>query len=314
MSDTPAITVIIPSKNDHERLAGCLAALRAQSLDASQFEIIVADNGSDPSLESLAEEHGARYVLEPEGGSYAARNAALRLARGEIIAFTDSDCIPAEDWLELGLAALASRDGRVDLPDLIAGRMEVFARDADAPTAAEIYEMLFAFPQQAYVHGDSFGVTANLFVRSKVFEAVGGFEDGLHSGGDREFGRRAVRAGFNLNYDSACVVWHPARHSIEQLYKKLDRVIGGLTDSELTGTRGARLAEQRAKHALRPPIGQWRKVWRRKDASFKLRLATCVLIARLRWRTAALYREAARSLASPAPTPPPRPEGRSSAG
>ncbi|OAB63860.1 hypothetical protein AY599_18635 [Leptolyngbya valderiana BDU 20041] len=296
MSQAPRVTVIIPSKDDHQRLRICLESLRAQTLEETQFEIIIADNGSDPSLEPLAREFDARYVLQPEGGSYAARNAAIEFARGDVLAFTDSDCIPAKDWLEQGLAAMESRDGRVALPDLVAGRVDVFARDANAPTPAEIYEIVFAFPQAAYVQSDSFGVTANLFVRRRVIKKAGPFADGLHSGGDREFGRRATSAGFNLVYDPACVVRHPARHSIEQLYRKLDRVIGGLADSELAGPRGIDEVRRRARRAMKPPLGQWRRVWRQSDASVLSRLSACVLIARLRWRTARSYQALANTL------------------
>ena len=80
-------------------------------------------------------------LSESRPGSYAARNKALSIAKGNIIAFTDSDCIPDKDWLKNGVDALKSNN-----VSRIGGAVEVFA--GESPNIAEVYDLIFAFPQQ----------------------------------------------------------------------------------------------------------------------------------------------------------------------
>jgi len=98
---TPFISAIIPVYNDSIRLRTCLQALEEQTYPKGAYEVIVVDNGSDESIEPIvAEFNQAKASYEPHPQSYAARNKGLSLARGGVIAFTDSDCIPAPDWIE----------------------------------------------------------------------------------------------------------------------------------------------------------------------------------------------------------------------
>ncbi len=67
------------------------------------------DNGSDPGHDrgEIVSHFGqARMIHEPLPGSYAARNQGLSQARGNIVAFTDADCIPNPDWIEKGVRTL----------------------------------------------------------------------------------------------------------------------------------------------------------------------------------------------------------------
>jgi glycosyltransferase involved in cell wall biosynthesis len=96
------MSVIVPVWNGEARIGQCIEALKNQTLRADLFEIIVIDNGSTDSTVSVVARHSDVILLqEPQPGSYAARNAGLTRARGEYVAFTDSDCTPQKDWLEL---------------------------------------------------------------------------------------------------------------------------------------------------------------------------------------------------------------------
>jgi glycosyltransferase involved in cell wall biosynthesis len=183
------VSVIVPVFNDAERLKVCLRALEDQTYLKQLYEVIVVDNGSEESVEPVVAEFGhARVSHEERSGSYAARNRGLALARGEIIAFTDADCIPAADWIEKGVANLL----RLSHCGLIAGRVDVFPQDPHRPTAVELYESRTALLQKEYVEDGGFGATANMFTRRAVFERVGLFDGGLKSGGDIEWSRRVA--------------------------------------------------------------------------------------------------------------------------
>ena len=219
----PLVSVVIPVFNDAGRLDMCLRALSRQTLPAERFELIVVDNGSSPSAaELLAMRHTAvHWASEPTPGSYAARNRGIALARGDVIAFTDSDCVPAEDWLETGVAALCSLENC----GLVAGRIETFV--PNDPNVAELYDSVAAFPQEEYVERLHFGATANVFTTAEVIRSVGPFNTAMKSGGDCEWGQRVHAAGYRQMYSAEARVLHPARPSLRALVDKRRRLAGG---------------------------------------------------------------------------------------
>ncbi|MDJ0742883.1 MAG: glycosyltransferase [Xenococcaceae cyanobacterium MO_167.B27] len=217
------VSVIIPVFNDPERIQICLAALEKQTYPRNYYEVIVVDNGSDESLENLVKQFPqARlaYCLEP--GSYAARNHGIFLAKGEILAFTDSDCVPAPDWLEKGVKWLSAT---VDC-GLVAGKIEIFFQNSDRPNAVELYDSVSFFNQQQYVEEENYGATANVFAYKWVFERVGLFNAQLKSGGDKDWGQRVFAKGYTLTYAEEVRIAHPARYSFGQMYRKIARIRG----------------------------------------------------------------------------------------
>jgi cellulose synthase/poly-beta-1,6-N-acetylglucosamine synthase-like glycosyltransferase len=227
----PFVSVIVPVFDDAEGLVICLRALDRQTYPQERFEVLVVDNGSRASVAPLVAPFGrARPLEDRTPGSYAARNAGLAEARGEILAFTDADCIPEPDWLARGVAHLLDDPSR---RRLIAGRIDMFPRDPRRPSAVELYECLTALRQEEYVARGEFGATANLFAPREAFERAGPFDGSVKSGGDREWCRRAIAAGYELTYAPDAAVAHPARRSLGQLTRRATRIIGGLFESSL---------------------------------------------------------------------------------
>lgn len=221
------LSVIIPVYNDVLNLMRCLDALERQTLDKSKYEIIVVDNGSTHDLESkLGSRPTVHLVSERRPGSYSARNKGILSSNGDILAFTDSDCIPNEDWLEKGLSSLSTKDSI----GFVAGNLIFFPKDADNLTGPELWEMLNNYDAEVFVESMHFGLTANLFVPKKVFGEVGLFNPELKSAGDYEWGNRVYERGFRTYYDENVVVMHPARRTISELINKTRRLIGGQLD------------------------------------------------------------------------------------
>jgi GT2 family glycosyltransferase len=212
----PRISVVVPHFEDLGGLEHCLDHLDRQSLPRATFEIVVADNNSPcgpAAIERLINGR-ARLTVVPEKGAGPARNGGVAVARGDVLAFTDSDCRPEPGWLAAGLAALGEYD-------FVGGAMEVLVDDADRMTPTEAFEYVFAFNNRRYVMRKGFTVTANLFCRRDLFEQVGGFRVGLSE--DVEWCQRASAAGFRLGYAPEAVVGHPARKTWAELRKKWSR-------------------------------------------------------------------------------------------
>lgn len=226
---TPFVSVIIPVFNDARRLKLCLEALDNQTYPKSLYEVIVVDNGSDPSEaieEVVAQFERAIASYESTPGSYGARNKGISLAKGEVIAFTDSDCIPAWDWVEKGVKNLL----QVPNCGLVAGKIEIFFKNPNKLTTVELYESIMALPQKEFLEKNQYGATANVFTFRSVIERVGNFDASLKSGGDVEWGQRVATFGYQQVYAEDACVAHPARYSFQQLYKKTLRYAGGHYD------------------------------------------------------------------------------------
>jgi cellulose synthase/poly-beta-1,6-N-acetylglucosamine synthase-like glycosyltransferase len=214
----PLVSVIVPHYNDLANLACCLEHLRQQTWPADCREIIVADNNSQggvPAVERLASD--VRVVPAPEQGAGPARNAAVAVARGEVLAFIDSDCFAAPSWLAEGVAALARFD-------YVGGQVQIAVPDPRRPTPAEAYEAVFAFDFRKYIEQERFSGTGNLFVPRAVFDRVGGFRSGVSE--DIDWCRRANALGYRLGYAEKALVRHPARRRWGELTRRWDRVIG----------------------------------------------------------------------------------------
>ena len=155
---------------------------------------------------------------EAKPGSYAARNTALKQAKGSIIGFTDSDCVTDSDWI-INAVSLFERHNEVHR---IGGHIEIFFK-GERPTNVELHDKIFAFPQESCVR-KGYAVTGNMFSRRYVFDKTGFFDDSLLSGGDYQWGMLAERNGFTIVYDADVKVGHPARDSLKELVVKEKRI------------------------------------------------------------------------------------------
>ena len=157
----------------------------------------------------------ARLTVVSEKGAGPARNGGAMLAAGEILAFTDSDCVPEPAWLTEGVAALTAYD-------FVGGRVTVLVANKARITPTEAFERVFAFDFKTYITKKGFTGAGNLFCSREVFDAVGGFRTGVSE--DVEWSYRATGKGFRLGYAPMAIVGHPARRTWEDLWAKWRRV------------------------------------------------------------------------------------------
>lgn len=194
----PAASVIIPAHNAGLTIRKSLAALARQATE-DPFEVIVVDDGS--SDDTIAEVEAAplevTLLRQHKQGPGAARNLGARAAAGEVLAFTDADCVPGPDWLAAGLEAVA-------VADLVQGAVRPDPAVKRLP-----------FDRTVWVTGErGLYECASLFVRRELFESVGGFEDllgarvGKQLAEDTWLGWRLRRAGARTAFSPGAQVDH----------------------------------------------------------------------------------------------------------
>lgn len=231
------VSVVVPVRDNPDGIRALLTCLDAQTLDRDRFEVVIGDDGSRVgSIAQFATADGrVRVVTARPRTSYAARNQAAAAARGDALAFTDSDCLPHARWLEEGLTALEEAD-------IVAGHVSFIA--PPRPTLWSVLTVDMYLDQQRNVQR-SRAATANLFVRRESFERWGRFDPSLPSAGDYEFVLRVVAGGARLVYGSGATVRHPTIDRAGPFLRKVWRT------NRWAGVRGAQAGRRVGlRHAL----------------------------------------------------------------
>ncbi|HEX5268406.1 MAG TPA: glycosyltransferase family A protein, partial [Acidimicrobiales bacterium] len=202
------MSVIVPVRNRRELLRCCLDALGGQTL--GDHEVIVVDDGSTDGSgeEAWSDERSGRPVRvlrTPSVGAVAARAAGIRAARGQVLAFTDSDCTPTAGWLAAGVAAIRAGAAVAVGPTWPAGPV----RPLERSLASDGRDGLYA--------------TSNVFYERAALEAAGGFDPragsrlrvrpgrtlrGTGFGEDTLLAWRVIRAGGGTAVCPGAVVHH----------------------------------------------------------------------------------------------------------
>jgi len=212
------LSVVIPFYDAAETLPRCLDAIFAQRFPRDEYEVVAVDNNStDGSADIVRRYRDVVLLREEKAGAYAARNSGVAAARGEILVFTDPDCIPDADWLSRIWAAMAPGETEV----VIGGY--VLPERSSAVRLLLLYENTkdsFVFgtdiPELYYAH------TNNMAVRRSTFERFGPFVE-RRRGSDTIFVRRVVATlpCSVVRYDPSVRVEHLEVADVWTYYRKM---------------------------------------------------------------------------------------------
>jgi len=219
----PFVSIIIPALNYTKQLYYCLLALERQDYPKNRYEVIVVDNGSQDGIEKLKKFFPFFiFTYERKKNSYAARNKGISIAKGKILGFLDADCIPIRSWIKKGVESIETNLNC----GLVGGRIEFFY-SPKGPNVIEFLETITCLKQKNFIYKQRFSATANMFTLKEIIDKIGGFDFNLESGGDRIFGNKVFSAGYNLIYRDDLVVWHPARRTYKDFFKRQLRITRG---------------------------------------------------------------------------------------
>lgn len=202
-----AISVVIPVHNSRNTIARCMESLA--HLSYPSYEVIVVDDGStDGTPEICAAYPWVRLIRQDTGGPSRARNAGVEAATGDLIAFTDGDCIPDKQWLrelERGFTG----------PDIAAVGGDQTSPEDETDLGKTIQEFFKTIGFMTdYIKTDKnlrqtdHNPSCNVAYRKNVLKEVGGFDETLWPGEDLDLDVRLRRRGYRLVYNPAAVVAH----------------------------------------------------------------------------------------------------------
>lgn len=194
----PLITVVVPAYNEQEYISRCLRSLCNQDLEKEKYEVIVVNNGSTDNTRDIVSQFDVEILDHPIGNIGSVRNAGIKHAKGQFIAFLDADCVVKEDWLKNGLSIIQSDEsiGGVQGPTL-------------SPRNGNIYQVLWV-PTESFerMKNISHLATGACFFRREVFESIGLFNESLKTGEDTELSKRVISAGYRIVSDARCSAVH----------------------------------------------------------------------------------------------------------
>jgi glycosyltransferase involved in cell wall biosynthesis len=205
----PRVSVVVCSYNSERTMHACLASL--ERLNYPDYEVIVVNDGSkDRTLEIAESFPYCRIVSQENKGLSVARNVGAEAASGEIVAYTDSDCVADPDWLNYLV-------GTMEAKGLVACGGPNFS-----PTETSLVPEAVAVSPGAPCHvllDDEIAehiAGCNMAFRRDVLLGLGGFDPIFHAAGDDvDICWRLQDAGHQIGYSPAAFVWHFRRNTVK---------------------------------------------------------------------------------------------------
>ena len=258
------ISVVIPVLNEEKRLPECLKALNNNR--EKPYEIIVADGGSTDSTKEIASAYGCVVLDNPKGHAPGGRNVGIKKAKGDIIAFTDGDCIPDRLWIENIRKAFEAEKldglGGCVIPAESSNKYEEFWGRVSL-------QQIMSFGKEPYLIkeknlNDAF-ITANCAYRRNVLIRLRGFSNWFgNNAEDVDLAWRALDSGARLKYEPSVRVIAHSPESLKGICRKSFR--NGYSSSKLQKKYGKRvnyditlykLLFSKMKHILREEEARW---------------------------------------------------------
>jgi len=234
------ISVIVTVRNEGRHIADLLDSLVIQE---PPFEIIIVDSGSTDKTQEIVREYEKKYdtvkLLIRGGKRGESRNYGVEQAKGEVVAFTDGDCIANPFWLKEirnGMREAHIVAGKTIqlgyLPFVELARVELFHRGKDV-----------TWP------------SCNLAYMTDVFKEIKGFDPTFRTAEDIDLNYRALLAGYRLVYNEKAIIYHRARDTMVGFFKQA--FWNGFGRKQLTMKHGSLWSNYKFFDMLKANVSFW---------------------------------------------------------
>lgn len=207
---TPLFSIIIPTYNEEQLIAGCLKSIFNIEYETGKFEVIIVDNGSSDRTIDIAQSFGVEIFCDDTKNVSGLRNIGAQHAKGEILAFVDADCIVSETWLR-------NAEMYFNTPDIAA-----WGAPAKIPENATWVQKAWYIIRKKMdsVEDVDWLEAMNLFVRKKDFRTIGGFNEKLITCEDVDFCYRIKNYGKIISDENISVVHLGEAATVKEFIKK----------------------------------------------------------------------------------------------
>jgi glycosyltransferase involved in cell wall biosynthesis len=209
MTGLPKVSVIIPAYDSRSTILETLLSVKNQDYQGS-VEIIVVDDGSTDGTPEIADRHSTKVIRQSNKGPGVARNRGVQEASGDILVFTDSDCVLSPGFVSEVIKSF--QDGNVSG---VQGKYECHDRSVIARFVQHEYEERAR--RQAKVDNVYWVATHSACYRRDAFFQVSGFyEDTFSRGEDLELSQRMADQGLKIVFNGNAIVYHHHPSTLRQ--------------------------------------------------------------------------------------------------
>ena len=216
----PFFSIVVPTYNRPARLGACLSAFSRLDYPSDRFEVVVVDDGSPTPMDSVIEpfrlQLNVTLLRQQNAGPAAARNTGALKATGELIAFTDDDCMVSPSWLN-GFAAYL-----IESPDAMVGGRSLNALPNNLYSTASQALIDYLYTYYSDPRKEMFFASNNIAMAKSNYLAVGGFDTSfpLAAAEDRELCDRWQQKGLPMKYVSDVTIRHAHYLSLESFLRQ----------------------------------------------------------------------------------------------
>jgi len=221
MSEYPSLSIIVPVRNMDKTIRATLDSLINLDYPKESLEIIVVDGNSKDNTKKIVQEYPVKLVDQEGKGLNAARNTGIKYSKGEIIAYTDGDCVIPRDW-----AKKIVKNFRDPFIGFVGGTMEGY--DKSSLLSNYMDESLFQSKPGFNIRIETndlkfmqFPAGANMAFRRKALERVQFFDERITYGFDDLQPVEAMGfKGFRIVLDPEVNILHKHRTNLKDLLKQ----------------------------------------------------------------------------------------------
>lgn len=210
------VSVAVPAYNAEKTINACLAALVGQTYPQGLREIIVVDDGSTDSTPDIVGRYPVKLIRQSNKGPASARNAGAKASTGEIIMFTDSDCVPEPDWIGQMLKPFADPAVCAAKGAYKSNQPQLTARFSQV----EFEERFELLKKAGYI--DMVDTYSAAF-RREVFFGAGGFDESFPAANneDTDLSYKLSLAGKKMTFNPDAIVYHMGHPACVSRYLKV---------------------------------------------------------------------------------------------
>ena len=216
-ASTTLVSVVVPTRNSKDFIARCLDSIARSTY--KDYEIIVVDGNSTDGTIEEAKKFDAKIVTGSGKGRAADCNLGIACSKGNIVAFTDADCVVDHKWLErIVMGFQDPKVGGVGGPDVTD---VTTTKNAIGRSAGHLHDFYRISVDKRGAHAF---IGANSSYRRKCLDLVGGFDPALVGAEEIELNSRILNAQFEIKFDPDCLVYHTRRSRLRPFLKQYWRL------------------------------------------------------------------------------------------